>query len=372
MGLTDQEDHRFLWRSLLHDSDDYDDDQPSFVELLDKKEPAIFVSWAIAVVSLVLSTRMFLAYRTSFQHCNVDMRVFRYQIIASLAMVCVTSSSISVIYVRTSELWTAILHAYESYCLYHFYYMILDLGGGEAAIIRSLEDKPPAHLYKYPPFCCCPCFLKTFRFSNEVTRYCQRAVTQFLVLQPAMSVFEVMVLVANNNTLHDSHAFVYTIRAITTISTAFAMHGLVVMWRSTDALLARYNLTIKFLAMKSAIFILSVQGNVILVMVYTGLVPTLAPLDKPGTVSFLANVLLCIEGPILLWRSTKAFIPEECRNEEIVSVEMTSFCQLCATRLKHNVQGWEHNKLALQGDVEVPQPLGMEPQTEDEDIQLSQ
>lgn len=186
---------------------------------------------------------------------------------------------------------------YEAFVIYNFLSLSFEYLGGESAIMSEIRGKPIQSSCLYGTCC-----LVGMSYSIGFLRFCKQATLQFCVVKPIMAV--ITILLQAFGKYHDGDfnvtgGYLY-ITIIYNFSVSLALYALFLFYFATSDLLRPFEPVLKFLTIKSVIFLSFWQGMVLAILERCGVIPEAQFIDGhevgAGTVAAgWQNFIICIE-----------------------------------------------------------------------------
>uniref|UniRef100_A0A671SMD9 Transmembrane protein 184A-like n=2 Tax=Sinocyclocheilus anshuiensis TaxID=1608454 RepID=A0A671SMD9_9TELE len=184
-----------------------------------------------------------------------------------------------------------------AFVIYNFLSLSFEYLGGESAIMSEIRGKPIQSSCLYGTCC-----LVGMSYSIGFLRFCKQATLQFCVVKPIMAV--ITILLQAFGKYHDGDfnvtgGYLY-ITIIYNISVSCALYALFLFYFATSDLLRPFEPVLKFLTIKSVIFLSFWQGMVLAILERCGVIPKALVIDghEVGAGSVAAgwqNFIICIE-----------------------------------------------------------------------------
>ncbi|XP_075256160.1 transmembrane protein 184B-like isoform X3 [Convolutriloba macropyga] len=225
------------------------------------------------------------------------------------------SSWISILCFNRSNVFiyfNAIRDCYEAFVIYSFLSLCYEYLGGESAIMAEIRGKPIAARTWYPCLrsmftfaSCknCTCWLNGLQYTISFLRFCKQATLQFCVVKPVMAVVTLFLqffdLYQDGNWSTKSGYLYVTI--VYNISVSLALYGLFLFYQAVSDMLMPYRPVLKFLSVKSVIFLSFWQGMFLAILEATGVLNAVLfangqEMISSGTIAAgYQNFLICIE-----------------------------------------------------------------------------
>uniref|UniRef100_A0A3B4BDF1 Transmembrane protein 184a n=1 Tax=Periophthalmus magnuspinnatus TaxID=409849 RepID=A0A3B4BDF1_9GOBI len=186
---------------------------------------------------------------------------------------------------------------YEAFVIYNFLSLSFEYLGGESAIMSEIRGKPIQSSWMYGTCC-----LSGMSYSIGFLRFCKQATLQFCVVKPIMAVITIVLQAFGK--YHDGDfnvngGYLY-ITIIYNLSVSLALYALFLFFFATSDLLRPYEPVLKFLTIKSVIFLSFWQGMVLAILERCDVIPNALKIDGhgvgAGTVAAgWQNFIICIE-----------------------------------------------------------------------------
>lgn len=186
---------------------------------------------------------------------------------------------------------------YEAFVIYNFLSLSFEYLGGESAIMSEIRGKPIQSSCLYGTCC-----LGGISYSIGFLRFCKQATLQFCVVKPIMAVITIILQAFGK--YHDGDfnvngGYLY-ITIIYNFSVSLSLYALFLFFFATSDLLRPYEPVLKFLTIKSVIFLSFWQGMVLAILERCGVIPLALFIDGQevgaGTVAAgWQNFITCIE-----------------------------------------------------------------------------
>ncbi|XP_041941313.1 transmembrane protein 184A [Alosa sapidissima] len=191
----------------------------------------------------------------------------------------------------------SIRDCYEAFVIYNFLSLSFEYLGGESAIMAEIRGKPIQSSCLYGTCC-----LVGTSYSIGFLRFCKQATLQFCVVKPIMAV--ITILLQAFGKYHDGDfnvtgGYLY-ITIIYNFSVSLALYALFLFFFATSDLLRPYEPVLKFLTIKSVIFLSFWQGMVLAILERCGVISNALVINGhevgAGTVAAgWQNFIICIE-----------------------------------------------------------------------------
>lgn len=191
----------------------------------------------------------------------------------------------------------AVRDCYEAFVIYNFLSLCYEYLGGEGNILLEIRGRPIKSSYVY-----CTCCLAGHSYNIGTLRFCKQGTLQFCFIKPIMSLIVIILQAYGLYQDGDWNSPGYLpITVIYNLSISIALYALFLFYWGTKEMLRPYDPALKFICVKSVIFLSFWQGIVLAVMEQVGLIQSLQSDDgsvytEAGTVSAgYQNFLICIE-----------------------------------------------------------------------------
>eukprot|EP00759_Apiculatamorpha_spiralis_P053248 PhF_6_TR6139/c0_g1_i2/m.9113 len=243
-----------------------------------------------AIWATILSVFQIMEHLATFtqpeKQCKIVRVVFMVPIYAMI-------SWLSLLFRGAAPYLDLIRDAYESYALYNFFTLMLELMGGIDALYRTLMTEERDLMHHYFPLC----YLPPFKVGPRFVQLCHRCMFQFMVLKP-LCTFIVLILEAKDmygdSVLDASKGYLW-MTLIYNISITIAFTALVYFYGATRSLLEGQSPLGKFLCIKSVIFLSFWQGVVIEILHALDVLPHLEYWTQKEVATGLQDFAICVE-----------------------------------------------------------------------------
>ncbi|KAL2078056.1 hypothetical protein ACEWY4_025741 [Coilia grayii] len=185
---------------------------------------------------------------------------------------------------------------YEAFVIYNFLSLCYEYLGGESAIMAEIRGKPIESSCIYGTCC-----LWSKAYSIGFLRFCKQATLQFCVVKPLMAMVTVILQAFGkyrDGDFNVASGYLY-VTIIYNISVSLSLYALFLFYFATRALLSPYSPMLKFLMVKSVIFLSFWQGMVLAILEKCGTIPQISSAEVSvgeGTVAAgYQNFIICIE-----------------------------------------------------------------------------
>ncbi|KAK2833214.1 hypothetical protein Q5P01_017103 [Channa striata] len=209
-------------------------------------------------------------------------------------------SWLSLLFISNNQYYVyfdSVRDCYEAFVIYNFLSLSFEYLGGESAIMSEIRGKPIQSSCLYGTCC-----LVGMSYSIGFLRFCKQATLQFCVVKPIMAVITIILQAFGK--YHDGDfnvngGYLY-ITIIYNFSVSLALYALFLFFFATSDLLRPYEPVLKFLTIKSVIFLSFWQGMVLAILERCGVIPNALFIDGQevgaGTVAAgWQNFIICIE-----------------------------------------------------------------------------
>eukprot|EP00002_Diphylleia_rotans_P001306 TRINITY_DN10734_c0_g1_i2.p1 TRINITY_DN10734_c0_g1~~TRINITY_DN10734_c0_g1_i2.p1 ORF type:complete len:336 (+),score=57.41 TRINITY_DN10734_c0_g1_i2:49-1056(+) len=160
--------------------------------------------------------------------------------------------------------------AFESYCLYCFFAIMVTYAGGEKSILTELEETRSIETADRPKLRhagrLCRAFCAPFPSGKFFMKFSRFALVQFLVLKPLFGLLTAYYVNKDSET-NDTGGIVLTFKILSFLSMFFSFYMLLNVYVILKPNLAGMKPTFKFILIKLIVFVTIFQGLVISAMV---------------------------------------------------------------------------------------------------------
>uniref|UniRef100_A0A915Q333 Nuclear transcription factor Y subunit n=1 Tax=Setaria digitata TaxID=48799 RepID=A0A915Q333_9BILA len=195
--------------------------------------------------------------------------------------------------------FNAIRDCYEAFVIYSFLSLCYEYLGGESNIMAEIRGKPIRPTTYYT----CTCCLAGKQYTIEFLRFCKQATLQFCIIKPIMATLTVILMIMGkyeDGNWSGDQGYLY-ITIVYNFSVSLALYGLFLFYTATRDLLSPYRPVLKFLTVKSVIFLSFWQGFLLAVLGSTSAIDPIYDAEgheviSRGTVAAAwQNFLICVE-----------------------------------------------------------------------------
>ncbi|XP_043945483.1 transmembrane protein 184A [Protopterus annectens] len=209
-------------------------------------------------------------------------------------------SWLSILFISNDQYYVyfdSVRDCYEAFVIYNFLSLSFEYLGGESAIMSEIRGKPIKSSCLYGTCC-----LQGFTYSIGFLRFCKQATLQFCVVKPVMAILTIILQAFGK--YHDGdfniHSGYLYITIIYNVSVSLALYALFLFYFATSNLLQPFEPVLKFLTIKSVIFLSFWQGMLLAILEKCGVIPEVQIIDGnevgAGTVAAgYQNFIICIE-----------------------------------------------------------------------------
>jgi hypothetical protein len=152
---------------------------------------------------------------------------------------------------------------YEAFVIYSFLSLCYEYLGGESSIMSEIRGKPIQSSCVY-----CTCCLAGKQYTIGFLRFCKQATLQFCIVKPLMAVITLILQPLGYYKDGDFSAmsgYLY-ITIVYNVSITMALYALFLFYFATKDLLSSYDPVLKFVIVKSVIFLSFWQGVLLAVL----------------------------------------------------------------------------------------------------------
>jgi len=195
--------------------------------------------------------------------------------------------------------FNSIRDCYEAFVIYSFLSLCYEYLGGESNIMAEIRGKQIRPTNFWTLTCC----MAGKQYTIEFLRFCKKATLQFCLIKPAMAVVTLMLMMMGkyeDGNWSIDQGYIY-VTAIYNFSISLALYGLFLFYTATRDLLHPYSPVLKFLTVKSVIFLSFWQGFLLAILGATSAIDPIYNIDGSvrigrGTVAAgYQNFFICIE-----------------------------------------------------------------------------
>ena len=176
--------------------------------------------------------------------------------------------------------------SYEAWIIYNFLSLCLAYVGGPGAVEVKMQG-----VVLLPSWAACTCCLPPLPVNGQFVRIIKQGALQFVILKPILAALTLILYATGHYTEGDwsvTSSYLW-ITVIYNITYTLALYALLLFYMGTHELLAPFRPMLKFILVKSVIFLTFWQGLFIAIAVGTGSVPS------PDDGNNIQNFLICVE-----------------------------------------------------------------------------
>ncbi|XP_061703155.1 transmembrane protein 184A [Syngnathoides biaculeatus] len=209
-------------------------------------------------------------------------------------------SWLSLLFITNNQYYVyfdSVRDCYEAFVIYNFLSLSFEYLGGESAIMSEIRGKPIQSSCLYGTCC-----LSGMSYSIGFLRFCKQATLQFCIVKPIMAA--ITIILQAYGKYHDGDfnvngGYLY-ITIVYNFSVSLSLYALFLFFFATSDLLRPYEPVLKFLTIKSVIFLSFWQGMVLAILERCAVIPIALYIDGQevgaGTVAAgWQNFIICIE-----------------------------------------------------------------------------
>lgn len=194
--------------------------------------------------------------------------------------------------------FNSIRDCFEAFVIYCFLSLCYEYLGGEGNIMAEIRGKTIEHSYFY--LTCC---IAGKGYTIGFLRFCKQATLQFCVVKPLMAALTIILHAFDK--YHDGDfrpdgGYLY-ITIINNFSISLALYALFLFYFATKSMLKPYRPVIKFLTIKSVIFLTFWQGVLLALLEVIGIIQAVntgvsaSKLSAGSVAAGWQNFIICIE-----------------------------------------------------------------------------
>lgn len=175
---------------------------------------------------------------------------------------------------------------YEAWIIYNFMSLCLEYVGGPGAVEIKMQG-----VVLMPSWAACTCCLPPMQVNGQFIRNVKRGALQFVILKPILAVLTLVLYATGNydeGNWSPSGSYLW-ITIVYNITYTVALYALLLFYVGTHELLEPFRPLLKFILVKSVIFLTYWQGLLISIMVGAGLI------DSAEDGNAVQNFMTCME-----------------------------------------------------------------------------
>lgn len=250
-------------------------------------------AWAVAGVfawfSLLLTC--YHIYR-HLQHWSIPQQQKWIVRILFMVPLYALASWLSLRFFHLSIYFDTVRDVYEAFVIYNFLSLCFEYLGGESAIMSAIQGRS-----NKPSWWTCTCCISEFPYTPLFLRFCKQGTLQFCFVKPVMALI-IIVLYANGDydagDLRPDGGYLY-VAIVYNTSITIALFALVLFYAATSDLLSPYQPVLKFLIVKSVIFLSFWQSVAIAIAEKINIITSTESVQSGELSVAYQNFLICIE-----------------------------------------------------------------------------
>lgn len=281
----------------------------------DKNNMLLYSAAAFCIASNLISIRMIFLHMFHWHLPNIQIYIV---IILFMAPAFSTCSFVAIQYHSFGVYLHVLLDLYESIVLFAFFYMFIEMMGGEVNTVSILSEKDQSFAkHKCLCYCCCPVVKMGNPFYQEV----KWGTLQFIILS-TLSAFTVLIFYPLGYYDEDyfkwNNAYTY-VTVLGIFSMVWAMYSIFMFFHAVkDELIhpKNWHPVRKFITFKLIIAISTIQTKILSVLVQYDVIKGVEQWNSEEVASALQHYLICIEMVIMAVANSFVFSYKECLPQE--------------------------------------------------------
>ena len=244
---------------------------------------AAVVAGVCALTSAVLAIVQIVQHLRHYTEPMFQRYIIRIIFMVPVYSVCSFASLLAEdasIYIATAR------DCYEAWIIYNFMSLCLEYVGGPGAVEIKMQG-----VVLLPSWAACTCFMPPLQVNGQFIRHVKRGALQFVFLKPLLAVLTLVLYATGHYTEGDwsaSSSYLW-ITIVYNITYTIALYALLLFYMGTHELLEPFRPLLKFILVKSVIFLTYWQGLLIAILVGAGVIATA---DDGNAVQ---NFMTCVE-----------------------------------------------------------------------------
>ena len=250
-----------------------------------------FMAWTSALVALALVAMHVKHYTMPHVQRHINRVILIVPVFSLLSWIALVTNDANAVYIEV------VRDCYESWVVYNFLNLCLAYVGGPGAIVNAMSGKE----IKSGSWLKMTCFYeRDLVVDGNFIRKCKQGCLQFVYIKPILSILEIVLHAKGrlgDGQINFLKAYVY-ILFVYNISYTVALYALWMFYLGAHDPLAKYNPLLKFIIVKSVIFLSFWQSFFTAMAVRTG------SLENAQEGRAVQDVLICCEMVIisfLMW-----------------------------------------------------------------------
>ena len=233
---------------------------------------------------------IYLIYKHLKNYTNQNQQLWIVRILFLIPLYSI-GSLISLKFYEYSVYIDVVRDVYEAFVIYSFMMLCFEYLGGKNIVLYKLRDNEFKKSY-----ITCTCCVSNISYNIKFIRFCKRGTLQFCVIKPLMSMLIIIINLLGY--YHDGNINLTTgyfwISIIYNISIFIALYSLLLFYEATKDFLSSHKPILKFLCVKSVIFLSFWQSFVIAGLVHIGYIK-----DSGDGVASAAELAICYQNFII-------------------------------------------------------------------------
>lgn len=246
-------------------------------------------TWSHAVAGTTALCALIISILHIIQHLrHYSEPIFQRYIVRIIFMIPVYSiaSFLSLMSPANAIYYTTVRDCYEAWVIYNFLSLCLAYVGGPGAV----EVKMAGYTLM-PSWRAGTCCLPPMPVNGQFVRIVKQGALQFVLLKPVLAILTVVLYATGHYEEGDwspSNSYLY-LTIVYNVTYTVALYALLLFYMGTHELLRPFRPLLKFVLVKSVVFMTYWQGLLISILQGAGVV------DSPEEGSNIQNWLLCVE-----------------------------------------------------------------------------
>lgn len=301
-------------------------DGPTIVDLFRNPNTFHVVSWCVSIVSVFIALVIFMPHYNRLKLAPNSYLKRHVLTILLMAPVYAVTALLALFFPRSSELFAVLRSVVESWAIYAYVGMLLDLLGGFDKAVPSIQQVAPSgKFYAVPPFGCCfrPC-CPVLDMNVDLIRKCRRFGLQAVYAIPTLAYLHLWVELERAASNQEAYSIaILVIQVLQVLSVMVAFYGMMILYFACRRLIESYNPTKKMLSIKLVLFVGVVQGIVLSIAISKTETGNADLYDDSYSVTAWTNFLLCLESAPLALLMRVSYPEHELYVQEIAGAQPT-------------------------------------------------
>lgn len=212
----------------------------------------LLIAVGCCVVATLLSAYNILQHLAHYSRPPLQRYIVRILVVVP---VYALGSCLSLAFVHTALYFDSLRDCYEAFVVYSFLALVLSFAGGESVCVLKMQSEPDLR-HPWP----LNRWFDPLGRDGRLLRACKRATLQFVFIKPVFAAVSLLMLALNK---YHTFAYQFVLAVVYNVSYTLALYGLYLFFLATRPILHSFNPVLKFVAVKSVVFLTFWQNRVV-------------------------------------------------------------------------------------------------------------